>query len=257
MRNYISKICYSMLLVLSLFNSVAYADTSISVPILTYHNFEPSESGSMIISTSKFEAQLKWLIENGYTVIPMKNLVSYLRGGDISIPAKSVVICTDDGRKSVYLHMLPIVRKYNIPVTLFVYPSSISNASYAMTWDQLRELQKTNLFDIQSHTYWHPNFKQEKKKLSASEYEKLVNTQFVSSKKTLDEKLKTNVTLLAWPFGIYDEYLEQQAAKAGYVMAFSIDPRPASKSENMMSQPRYLMVEGQSMQAFAAMINKK
>lgn len=234
------------------FSSIAWANNSIRVPVLTYHNFDASTPGSMTIITSKFEQQVKWLKDNGYTVIPLQELVSYLQGKTSSIPEKSVVITTDDGRRSIYTQMLPIVRKYNIPVTLFVYPSSISNASYAMTWDQLRELQKTGLFDVQSHTYWHPNFKQEKKRLSASEYQKLVDAQLIKSKKTLDQKLNTNVTLLAWPYGIYDEFLEKEASKAGYVMAFSIDSRPASKSEKDMSQPRYMIVAGHDMKEFAS-----
>ena len=62
--------------------------------------------------------------------------------------------------------MLPIVRQYNMPVTLFLYPSCISNkhAPYAMKWEQIAELQKTGLFDMQGHTFWHPNFKKEQEK---------------------------------------------------------------------------------------------
>ncbi len=49
---------------------------------------------------------------------------------------------------------------------------------------------------------------------------------------------------LAWPYGIYDDYLEAEAQKAGYVAAFSIDRRNAAKDEKMMAQPRYLMQNG-------------
>ena len=62
--------------------------------------------------------------------------------------------------------MLPLARKYNVPVTVFIYPSAISNAKYAMTWDQLRELKRSGLFDFQGHTYWHPNFKRDRKKMT-------------------------------------------------------------------------------------------
>src|SRR5262249_53919751 len=143
------------------------------------------------------------------------------------------------GRKTVYTYMLPLIRKYNFPVTLFIYPISISHASYALTWEQLKELQATGLFDVQSHTYWHPNFIQEKKKLSRNDYEKFVHVQLVNSKKILEEKLGTKITLLAWPYGFYDSYLEQEATKAGYEMAFSVDDRCARKSEKSMAQPRY------------------
>lgn len=240
-----------LLLGLSLASPVASADQDLKVPILTYHNVDPSQTGSTTITSEKFEAQLKWLKENGYTVIPLLDLVSYLQGKTQSLPPKSIVITADDGRETVYQHMYPIIKKYNVPVTLFVYPSAISNASYAMTWDQLKELHKTGLFNIQSHTYWHPNFKQEKARLTPQDYEKFVDTQMSKSKKTLEEKLGIEVTLLAWPFGIYDEELEQNASKAGYVMAFTIEPRPASKTEKPMAEPRYIIAQGQSLETFA------
>lgn len=245
----------SLLFFSSLFSCVAaFAENSVNVPILVYHNFDPVKLGSMTISIKKFEEQLNWLKNNGYTVIPLKELVSYLQGKAISLPPKPVVITDDDGRESVYKYMLPLVLKYKIPVTLFIYPIIISHASYALTWEQLKELQKTGLFDIEGHTYWHPNFKQEKRHLSPSEYQKLVHVQLVNSKSILEKKLGTNITLLAWPFGIYDTYLENEAEKAGYVMAFSIDARSANKSMNKMAQPRYMMIEGQSMKTFEAIM---
>ena len=245
----------SLILAICLFSTCVWADNSIRVPILTYHNFDPTNPGEMCVTTERFEEQLKWLKDNDYTVIPLQELVSYLLGKSSSIPKKSVVITADDGRESVYKFMLPLVRKYNIPVTLFIYPSSISNASYAMTWTQLKQLKDTGLFDIQGHTYWHPNFKKEKKRLSAADYQKFVSVQLVNSKKIIDEKFNINITLLAWPFGIYDDYVEQQAAKAGYVMAFSIDGRHANKSEKTMAQPRYMIVQGQNMKEFAAIVS--
>lgn len=226
------------------------ANDSLEVPVLLYHNFEPSETGSTTISTAKFEAQLQWLKDNSYTVIPLKDLVSYLQGKTNSLPSKSVVITADDGRESVYQHMYPLVKKYKIPVTLFVYPSSISNASYAMTWEQLKELQQSGYFDVQSHTFWHPNFIKDKEKMSADEYQKSVVMQMNKSKEVLDKKLGIQVTLLAWPFGLFNEELEEAASKAGYEMAFTIEPRPASRREKFMAEPRYVISQGQGMQTF-------
>lgn len=247
----------AIFLVFVFFSINALAADKIYIPILTYHNFDPSIPGSMTINTAKFESQLKWLKDNGYTVVPLQEVVSYLQGNHPALPPKSVVITADDGKETVYKYMLPLVRKYNIPVTLFIYPSAISRASYALTWDQLKELKNTGLFDIQCHTYWHPDFKQEKKHLSSSEYQKLVHVQLVNSKKILEEKLGTKITLLAWPYGIYDKYLEQEAAKAGYVMAFSVDDRSTSKSEKKMAEPRYVILEKYSMKTFIDFVTYK
>jgi len=85
---------------------------------------------------------MKFLHDNGYRVIPLRQLVQWYQGKGPVPAAKSVVIVEDDAHKSVYSDMLPIIRKYRFPVTVFVYPSAISNAKYAMTWEQLRELKK-------------------------------------------------------------------------------------------------------------------
>src|SRR5579862_3915581 len=145
---------------------IAVADNSISVPILVYHVLNPTIPSSMTITPERFESQIKWLKDNGYTVIPLKQLVSYLQGKNVALPAKPIVITADDGWKSDYTYMYPIARKYHIPITLFIYPGTISEGKNALTWDQVKELSKTGLFDIQDHTFTHPNFKQEKKHMS-------------------------------------------------------------------------------------------
>jgi len=244
-------------IVLCLTTPGSMAQEPVSVPVLCYHRFGPTVPDSMTVTTRGFTEQLQWLKDSGYTVIPLKTLVSYLRGEGPAPPAKSVVITADDGHKSVFTEMLPIVQKFQIPVTLFLYPSCISNryAPYAMTWEQLKELQQTGLFDMQGHTFWHPNFKREKKKLKPEEYQKLVQTQLSKSKNVLEKKLGTKIEYLAWPYGIYDDYLESEAQKAGYVAAFSIDRRNADKSEKIMSQPRYLMQNGDGVKGFAAIVS--
>lgn len=225
------------------------------VPILAYHRFGIEVTDSMTIKTSAFAEQLEWLKTNGYTVIPLETAAKYLHGDIKSIPAKSVVITVDDGHKSVYSDMAPLVKKYKIPVTLFIYPSAISNAKYAMTWDQLRELEATKLFQVESHTYWHPNFNHEKKKLSPEEYAKFVDKQLGGAKKKLEEKTGHEIKYLAWVFGIYDDNLLNEAKKAGYAMALTIDRRHASSKDTMMSQPRYLVVSKQDIKAFQRMVN--
>jgi len=81
--------------------------------------------------------------------------------------------------------------------------------------------------------------------------------QLVKSKASLEKRFGTTVDELAWPFGIYDVDLEKSAEKAGYVTAFSIERRLAKPSEKIMSQPRYLMVNGDGVKNFAAIITGK
>jgi peptidoglycan/xylan/chitin deacetylase (PgdA/CDA1 family) len=208
----------------------------------------------MTITTPVFESHLKYLKDNGYTVIPLRRLIDWYQKKAPAPPAKSVVIVEDDAHKTVYSDMLPLAKKYNVPVTIFVYPSAISNAKYAMTWDQLREMKKTGLFDFQSHTYWHPNFKKERKKLKPAELDKLVNTQLKKSKEKLEKELGGKVDMLAWPFGIYDEYLLGKAAANGFTTTLTIERHHAGANDSVMKLPRYLLINSDQGKAFAQIL---
>ena len=239
---------------LSLFLSALWGAEK-KIPILCYHRFGTEVADSMTIKNAAFSEQLAWLKQSGYTVIPLDTAVRFLKGEKIALPPKPVVITVDDGHKSVYSDMAPLVKKYKIPVTLFIYPSAISNAKYAMSWEQLRELESTKLFRVESHTYWHPNFKQEKKKLPPEEYAEFVDKQLAGAKKKLEEKMGHEVKYLAWVFGIYDDELERKAAEAGYVSALTIDRAHASSAKKMTSQPRYMVVDRHDLKAFARMVD--
>jgi len=223
------------------------------VPILCYHRFGPT-AADMTVTTPVLIQQLDFLRDHGYTVVPLQAVVDYQLGKGAPPPPKSVVITVDDGHRSVYDVLYPLVKQYHIPVTLFIYPSAISNASYAMAWDQLRELRDTGLFNIQSHTYWHPNFKQERKRLTPAAYQKFVATQLQRSKAVLEKRLGGNIDLLAWPFGIYDDTLMEQAAQAGYVAAFSIDGRQTDSGDKPLSLPRFLMTNGHQGRLFENLV---
>ncbi|OGW38384.1 MAG: polysaccharide deacetylase [Nitrospirae bacterium RBG_13_39_12] len=254
---------FSMLILLNVWITLSNGETgntkndSPNVPVLIYHRFGPVVADNMTVTTNVFESQIKYLIDNGYEVIPLRKLVDYyLKKGHLP-SGRLVVITADDGHKSVYTDMLPIVKKYHIPVTLFLYPSAISNAPYAMTWEQLREIKKTGFFDFQSHSYWHPNFKKERTVLKPDEYEKFVNMQFKKSKEKLEKELGTRVDFLAWPFGIYNDELIFKAVEAGYIAGFTMERRHTSNHDNIMLLPRYLMTDSDKGNKFGRILAGK
>ncbi len=231
------------LLSLTCVSSGFAADPS-AVPILLYHRLGPVSSDEMTVTTPVFEAQLKLIQERGYKVIPLAALIAAL--GDESaapLPERAVVLTADDGHRTVYSDMFPLIQRLKIPVTLFIYPSAISNADYAMTWAQLAEMKASGLVDIQSHTFWHPNFNIEKKRLAPAAYQKFTQDQFVKSKAVLEQRLGGKVDLLAWPFGIRDDQLDQWAEAAGYVAAFTIERRPVTRSDKLMALPRFIVTD--------------
>lgn len=244
----------SALLLLPGYTPVESAKESQPVPVLLYHRFADTPADSMTVGTAVFASQLKYLRERGYAVVPLRQLVGCRLGKAEPPPPRSVAITADDGHRSVYTEMFPLIKQYRIPVTLFIYPSAISNAPYALTWAQLKELQETGLFEIQSHTYWHPNFRKEKKQLTPAEYKKFLKMQLAKSKEQLEKNLGIKVDMLAWPFGIYDEELARQASETGYVAAFTIERRHVNSSDSIMTLPRYLLTNKDEGRAFERLL---
>lgn len=242
-------------LILLVVPCILYANSTINIPILCYHNLNPTRPGSMNMTPQKFESQIQWLKQNGFNIITLKEAVDYLQGKTDTLPKKSIVITFDDGWQSVYTYLLPIVQKYHFPVTLFIYPQTISTGKNAMTWEELLSLEKTGWFDVQSHTYSHPNFKHAKRQMSPDTYQRFMQKELGAAKKILEEKMGKKIVYLAWPFGIYDAELEQQAAAAGYEMAFTIDARTANRGYRPMAQPRFMIIDAQSMKTYMGIAN--
>lgn len=223
--------------------------------ILCYHRFGPTVADSMTTRTSVFEQQLARLRSEGYQFVTLDEVIDGLQGRR-PLPDKAVALTIDDGHITVYSDLLPIIRRERLPVTLFIYPSAISNASYAMTWDQLRELKDTGLVAIQSHTYWHPNFKTERKRLDDAEYAKLVKVQLEKSRAVLKQRLGVEADVLAWPFGIHDPELEAAAAVAGYRAALALGERRARDADPPHALPRFLIADSTGVNGLANLIKK-
>lgn len=246
----------ALVLLLSLFAVAAGAEQPpVRASILVYHRFGPVVADEMTVRTGVFEDQLRWIEQRNYRIVPLQRMLGALRApSSASLPDHAVVLTVDDGHASVYRELFPLVKRHRFPLTLFIYPSAISNANYAMTWAQLAEMVASGLVEVQSHTFWHPNFNVERKRLSSADYERFVREQFVKSKAILEQRLGGMVDLLAWPFGIYDEQLMQWAQAAGYRAAFTIERRPATRADNLMALPRYLVVDADRGTRFEALL---
>jgi peptidoglycan/xylan/chitin deacetylase (PgdA/CDA1 family) len=220
----------------------ARADKS-GATILLYHRFHPVTPGSTTVTKPVFEEQLAYLSAHRYNVVPLKLVVDILRGRR-EFPPHTVAITVDDGRRSQYTDMFPIIQRYHMPVTLFVYTDAISRESDAITWAEVGEMLASGLVDVQSHTCSHPDFEKERLRRTPPEFEAFVAAELTNSRKTLEEHLHRPIDLLAWPYGIVDADLQRAAARAGYVAAFSVGGRFARVGGEIYAVPR-IVVSGE------------
>jgi peptidoglycan/xylan/chitin deacetylase (PgdA/CDA1 family) len=95
------------------------------VRILLYHRVldlqrekNPYSLPGIIVSVKMFDEQMKYLSEN-YNVISLESLVGSLKNNS-PFPKKGVVITFDDGWKDNFSFVFPILKKYNLPATIFL-----------------------------------------------------------------------------------------------------------------------------------------
>ena len=118
-----------------------------------YHRFGDSRYPSTNVPTSDFEAHLKYLVENDFQLLTFSEAISYLNSS--AAPKKTAVITIDDGYKSFYRNGLPLLKKYNVPATLFINTETVGG-DY-MSWDELNDVIKHRI-EIGNHTHSHKYF---------------------------------------------------------------------------------------------------
>ncbi|AOI38492.1 polysaccharide deacetylase family protein [Burkholderia oklahomensis] len=212
------------------------------VAVLVYHRFSnASRSDPMTISTATFEAQLAYLRRLGYRIVPLRDIVRWLRGEHVVLPPKAVALTIDEGHASIFEWARMIALREQVPITLFVYPSAVGDAPGSLTWHQLRVLHKTGWFDVQSHAWWHPDLNTVHR--SSEALRDATRAQFEQARTRIEREIGNKVDLLAWPFGAFDSELGALARDAGYVAGFTLEPSKIRLDTPLLTLPRFLMVE--------------
>ncbi|KVK76151.1 polysaccharide deacetylase family protein [Burkholderia sp. MSMB1498] len=213
------------------------------VLILVYHRFASERADSMTVRTSTFRDQLQAIDAAGYRIALLADVVRWHAGEAGAVPARAAAITVDDGHRSVHDVLRPNLARHPVSVTHFIYPTAISNASCAMAWDRLRKLAGSGEFDIESHTYRHPNLATERARCMPDDFRRFVSWQLSCSRDRLETETGKPVRLLAWPFGIHDVETEQLAAREGCAAAFMVDAWPVRETNPPMALPRVLMTD--------------
>lgn len=190
-----------------------FAASHYTAPILMYHyiNDEEPLKSKLGVSPSSFEKQMRFLRRHNYNIITLEELVNLI-AGENKIPRKTVAITFDDGYLDNYTNAYPVLKKYNIPATIFVVINRIGRSlgqDDYMGWGQIKELAESGLITIGSHSMNHPNLSEVDSK-DELEYE------ILESKKILEEKLKKRIDFFSYPFGGVSVKARASCARAGY-----------------------------------------
>ncbi len=185
------------------------------VPVLMYHAIDYNDKTTKLsVNPESFEAQMKFLHEHRYNAVTPDRLIAYISGKE-SIPSKTIAITFDDGYYNNYQYAYPVLKKYNIPATIFVIVDKVGQSGY-VGWKEIKEMSDSGLITIGSHTMSH--------KWLPSMGTKELKHELTASKAILEEKTGKPVDALCYPIGAHNERVEREAHLAGYSCAFATNP---------------------------------
>ncbi|MBI2300809.1 MAG: polysaccharide deacetylase family protein [Armatimonadetes bacterium] len=184
------------------------------VPIMMYHDVvEGAKDVGFDLTTGELDAQLDALAQAGLQPISLRQWWNHITCG-AELPVKPILLTFDDGYASVYRLVYPRLKERGWPATFFIVTSTVGRKTTKdhVTWDQIREMQATGLFDFQAHTVTHP--------LLPSVSDQQLRHEVFDSRDTLEAELGQPVQFFCYPSGEHDGRVVEMLKQAGFVASF-------------------------------------
>jgi peptidoglycan/xylan/chitin deacetylase (PgdA/CDA1 family) len=178
-----------------------------SIIVLMYHRIVKGEASNLYErSLEDLEADLKYLNENNVKVISFSDLEALSASGTMP-EGNSVIITFDDGDSSWYTLVRPLLLKYQMKATFFLWTYMMGRDSF-LTWEEVEDMSHymskggEKPFTFGSHTYSHTYLLMNKSGFAtAAEYNSFLDYEFSRSKDIIEEHIPGLVTILSLPYG--------------------------------------------------------
>ena len=238
-----------------------------SLRIFCYHDIRDnlletfkSKPDASAVDTKAFTEQLSWLYHNGWVSVGVDELIASRNGGK-ALPPKAFMLTFDDGYKSHYTHVYPLLKAFNFkavygivgewmqdnPDDLVNYSNQRWSRKEFLNWPQINEMVKSGLVEIASHSHSmhkgvlaNPQGNLEpaavtrqimagwKNKSSNYEdditYQLRINSDLTAMNALIKQHTGIAPRAVIWPYGRYNSALLKSAKGASLTVAFSLTP---------------------------------
>lgn len=212
----------------------------------------------------------EWLRANHWTAISLDD-VDAARRGEKTLPEHSILITFDDGYRSLYTRVYPLVLAYRIPIVaalvgswmdvpagkMVSYGQKQLPREHFVSWEEVCEMAQSGLVEIASHSYdLHHGVRgnPQGNELPAgntrvytpgngyeteAQFRRRIGDDLTRSREVITSRIGRAPRAMVWPYGRYNGIGVEEASKAGFEFGLSLLPEPASIKEPMAIS-RYL-----------------
>jgi len=267
-----------LLIVVVLVASLAASPRSTDRPhyiTVSFHDVvdRAADGDENAVTTDNLISFFEWLRSSGWTAITLDD-IERARSGARPLPDRAVLITFDDGYKSLYTRVYPLLLAYRISVVAALVGSWMGEASRdtarrgddlipgsdrLISWNEAREMAKSGLVEFASHTYdmhrSHPANPQKGELPAAAtraydtargyesdaSYRQRIRADVDRSRAQLKQQLGIAPRAMVWPFGRFTTAAREEALAADYRFLLTLDPEPGFL-EDLPIVPRVLAV---------------
>jgi peptidoglycan/xylan/chitin deacetylase (PgdA/CDA1 family) len=211
------------------------------VMALFYHSLD---SGKPM---TNFLKQIDYLERHGYKVVPVNDIISYVRGEKTLTP-RSVCLTFDDGYSNNYGVVFTILKKYDVPVTIFLSTKYVTSddsqeidlgiSERFLSWGEIKEMARGGVcFGSHGHNHCDLTSLSEDKSLQ----------EILLSKELIRKNLSGRIRYFSYPYGRYDRKTLQLVKKVGFEAAFTTIPGTIRPGDDPYALKRTLIAPSDSL----------
>ncbi|MCE9883209.1 poly-beta-1,6-N-acetyl-D-glucosamine N-deacetylase PgaB [Obesumbacterium proteus] len=247
-------------------------DDGLTFRVLAFHDVRDDLRASFAtypdataIDTKTLASLFAWLKENDYHMVSVDQIIAARQGGK-KLPPRSVLLSFDDGYRSFYTRVFPLLKAYGYPAVQALITDWVNHPAqekikisatvelpgdYFLNWNEVAEMQRSGLVEFASHT--HNLHRGISANPQGSEFPAATTLQYLADKKryeTEDEyqtRVKADLAhsaqliqqytghaprIMVWPYGAYHQPVQEIARQLGMPIMLTLD-----SGSNPSSQP--------------------
>ncbi|KVO66926.1 poly-beta-1,6-N-acetyl-D-glucosamine N-deacetylase PgaB [Burkholderia ubonensis] len=227
------------------------------------------------IDTGTLTAIFSWLQANNYHTITVKQIEASRHGGK-PLPPRSVLLTFDDGFRSHFTKVLPLLKRFRYPAVMGIVtawidapadaPIRISDKvqlprDYFMSWDEVKQLGSSELVELACHTHnlhhgavanpqgnelpattSHLYLASEKRYETDAEFQARVHDDLQTCIRQIRERTGLVARSMVWPYGAENQPVQKISTSLGMDIQFSLDAGPNTPDVPLDRLRRILMM---------------
>jgi peptidoglycan/xylan/chitin deacetylase (PgdA/CDA1 family) len=224
---------------------------------------QPADLASDAVTTRTLVQFFDWLKGTGWTAISLDDVSDAARGRR-RLPDKAILLTFDDGYKSFYSRVYPLLKAYRYPAVLSLVGSWMEDTSDGtvlygdkkvprttfISWDEAREIEASGLVELASHSYdlhhgvqanpqgnvvaaaitWRYDPRSRTYEDDAA-YEARIRADLTHARTMMESNLGHPPRTMTWPYGRYTGPALDVAKDLGFSIALTLEPEPAYTSD--------------------------